>query len=144
LYCSAILKFGPLTALLLPRHFAYLIVIAVFWSGHGAIMDERVNPKEVPLVMLAPADAASHFATYCTIQSQPGYFILNFFQGFPPIITGSKEEMQEKIDAIKSLEVSLVSRVILPESVMESYVQAENTNWQRYKVTFADKNDIEA
>ena len=98
--------------------------------------EEKLVRHELKLERTYPDDLQTHFVIELTVQSQRDYFILSFFESWPPPLIGeTEEEIQEQLEQIgSSVEAKCVARLVVPAEKMKSFIDAMARNhakWER-------------
>lgn len=88
--------------------------------------------KELPIDWIVPDDVRTHYANNIVVQHSEGEFIISFFQVLPPVIVGTSEETQQRIEAIKSVPAQCVARIVISPAKMESFINALTQNYTHY------------
>jgi len=98
-------------------------------NGTEAEMVER----KLRIDRIYPENLQSHFVTNVVIQHQPDFFVLSFFEVWPPAILGeTEEEKQKALDSLESVEAKCVARLIFPPDKMGEFVAAINENFANF------------
>lgn len=100
-------------------------------------MDKKNNKKSpyktVKLKFNYPDDLNSNFVTNVVIQHQPDYFILSFFEIWPPPILGKTEiEKKDVVDKIEQVEAKCVSRLVITPEKMREFIKLMTGNLADY------------
>ena len=72
-------------------------------------------------------NTVTRFANEFSIQVIQGVCYLGFYEVNPPLLTGSPEEISEKVESIKSLRAEGIFRVVVPLEKMQDIVNAIQT-----------------
>ncbi len=98
-------------------------------NGTEAEMVER----KLRIDRIYPDNLQSHFVTNVVIQHQPDFFVLSFFEVWPPAILGeTEEEKQKALDSLESVAARCVARLIFPPDKMGEFVAAINENFANF------------
>lgn len=100
--------------------------------------EESQAGKAVPLARKYPEDLESNFVSNIVVQHQPDFFILSFFEVWPPPILGeTEEETQQALESIEEVEAKCVARLVVTPRRMQEFIQVMSDNWEKYKSKLA-------
>jgi hypothetical protein len=103
-------------------------------SGEQSTLTE----KRVPLKRTYPPDLQSHFVMNIVVQHQPDYFVLSFFEIWPPPVLGETDEDRlEEIEQIEEVEARCVARLVVTPEKMRDFIGVMSTNFQNWEAKFA-------
>lgn len=106
--------------------------------------EESPNLKLVRVRRKFPENLETHFANHTVAQFDADYFILSFFQAWPPIIMGTEEEKKEQLGQLEEIEAKCVARIVLTLDQMEDYAESVAEILENYKQRkLADATDTE-
>ena len=89
--------------------------------------------KKVKLKFNYPTDLASNFVTNIVIQHQPDYFVLSFFEVWPPPILGeTKKEKEDCINEVEHVEAKCVSRLVITPEKLREFIRVMSGNLSDY------------
>lgn len=94
---------------------------------------EEEARKSVPLVWIGLEDLPVRTATNIVSQFQDDLFIVNVGFANPPILTGTPEEVRQKVESLDSVPVTPVVRLGLTESAMRSFASVLQENLKRFE-----------
>jgi len=100
------------------------------------MMDNQKNilgEKKVRINRKYPEDLQSYFASHFVVQHRPEYFILSFFELWPPAIIGDAQERQEALDALDMVDAKCVARFVITPGKMRELIDALNENLNNYE-----------
>ena len=96
-------------------------------------MEAEMVGRKLRIERIYPDNLQSHFVTNVVIQHQPDFFVLSFFEVWPPAILGeTEEEKQKALDSLENVEAKCVARLIFPPDKMGEFVAAMNENFANY------------
>jgi hypothetical protein len=76
--------------------------------------------RNIPVTFIVPEEMTADYATHVVVQSAESETFISFFQAQPPIIVGETDERQRQLDAIASISVRCVAKVIVaPKKLLE-------------------------
>lgn len=100
--------------------------------------EEDQAGKGVPLKRKYPEDLESNFVSNIVVQHQPDFFILSFFEVWPPPILGdTEEERQQALESIEEVEATCVARLVVTPGRMQQFIQVMSDNWEKYQSKLA-------
>ena len=89
--------------------------------------------KNVPIERVFPEGLQTHLVTNMMAQFQPEWFVLSFFEMWPPPVLGDTEqERQKALDEIESVQATCVARLVVPPSQMREIVKTLQENLENY------------
>jgi len=101
--------------------------------------EETRAGKAVRLKREYPKDLESNFVSNMVVQHQPDFFVLSFFEIWPPAILGdTEEERQEVLESIEEVEAKCVARLVITPSKMREFLKVMSENWERYEKMVAE------
>ncbi|MCX5752198.1 MAG: DUF3467 domain-containing protein [Candidatus Krumholzibacteria bacterium] len=96
--------------------------------------DVGVLSKKLRIKYNYPKELASHFVNNIMVQHQSDFFVLQFFELWPPAIIGETEkEKEEKLEEMTEVEATCVSRIVLTPSKMREFMKLMTENLQNYE-----------
>jgi hypothetical protein len=95
--------------------------------------DQDEQPKRVPIDWHYPDGLVSRYADNLVVQHTPDAFVLSFFEVQPPLLTGSPEEKQARLQHIETVRAECVARVIVPPGQIESIIRVLQENADTYQ-----------
>lgn len=105
-------------------------------------MAERTGEgKLVPIDWQIPRGLVPRYATNMLVQHGEHEFILSFFETWPPIVMGPPEDVEDRFRNIDSIEARCVGRVIVAADRMPGFIEALQTNLDRYLAKQEDDGD---
>jgi len=97
-------------------------------------MPKNMVLKKINIERHFPDDLKSYFVANVVVQHQADFFVLSFFEVWPPVIIGeSEEEKQNALDSIDSLEAKCVARLVLTPDRMKELHQLITENLSSYE-----------
>jgi hypothetical protein len=98
--------------------------------------EEQATPKKesdpkvfvMPLEWEIPPSIATIYANNVIVQYGENECYVLFFEGMPPFVTGTPEQMAEQYEKMKSVKTKCVARVALPRAVMPKVVKMLHDN----------------
>jgi hypothetical protein len=82
----------------------------------------------LPIEWLSTSDAPSYYANNVVVQSGQNEGYLLFFEMIPPMLTGTQEEIKEKLETVK-VQAKCKARLIVPRDLIPKIIAAlESTN----------------
>lgn len=106
--------------------------------------DKRGIPilsKKLRIKHTFPDELQSHFVNNVTVQHEPEYFVLQFFELWPPMIIGETDE--EKLEALKKInqiEAKCVTRLVLTPAKMREVVDLMMQNLSNYEAVVGSES----
>ena len=88
--------------------------------------------KAIPIEWKIPDDIVSRFANNILVQQGENEFILSFFEVLPPVLLGSPEEVEAKLEEVEAVQAECVARIIVPAEKMLDFVRAMSENLDRF------------
>lgn len=84
------------------------------------------DPKSIrlPIEWYIPENLTTRYATNILVQKFEHEFIVSFYEGYPPPIVGSAEEVAEQVSKLKSFRLECVARIVVADGRMPEFVQA--------------------
>jgi hypothetical protein len=80
-----------------------------------------------------PDDLRSYFVSNIVIQHQPDFFILSFFELWPPaIVADTEEEKKIMVDSLTTVEAKCVARIVLTPARMKELQELIAQNLSSY------------
>lgn len=90
---------------------------------------KEIETKQVKVERKYPESLQTHFVTNIVVQHQPDFFILSFFEVFPPPILGKTlEERQAALEALDRVDAVCVARLVVSPQKMKEFAKAINDN----------------
>ena len=94
----------------------------------------EVLSKEIKIERIYPEDLQSHFVSNIVVQHQPDFFILSFFEIWPPAILGeTEEEKQRAVEALDRIDSKCVARLVVTPAKMRTFVAVMSENLRIYE-----------
>ncbi|MHB8626013.1 MAG: DUF3467 domain-containing protein [Aggregatilineales bacterium] len=85
----------------------------------------------VPIEWHTSETVSAKYATNIVVQRAEHEVIISFFEIYPPIILGSREEMAEQIQEITSVRAECVARIVLSPARLSEFINLlQTTNAQ--------------
>lgn len=95
---------------------------------------KNILGKKIKIEFNYPNDLKSHFVSNLVVQHQPEFFILSFFEGWPPVILGdSEEEKRKALESIEKIEAKCVSRLVITPEKVKEFITAISQNYKNYE-----------
>jgi hypothetical protein len=94
---------------------------------------------KVPVRWVVPEGMLTLAPTNIVVQYIEGEFIISLFEGRPPILLGSKEEVFKQLKTHGEIPVYCLARFVLSPQRMEDFVRVVGENLQRYKQSLEQK-----
>jgi hypothetical protein len=96
--------------------------------------NQEVVAKEIRVERVYPEDLQSHFVSNLVVQHRPEFFILSFFEVWPPAILGeTEEEKKQVLDNLDHVEAKCVSRIVLTPGKMQEFVEVMSENLEKWE-----------
>jgi hypothetical protein len=94
--------------------------------------DEPVQQtRAIPIEWYVPDHIESKYANNLVVQHGENEIIISFFETRPPLILGTPEDI-ERLARLESIRSECVARIIVSPSKMPAFIEALQTNYQRY------------
>lgn len=93
---------------------------------------ETIRTGIVPIEWHVPENIVSQYATNLVVQHSEHEFRLYFFEIQPPLLLGTPEERQAKLEQIESVRAECVARIIVAAERMPEFVRVLQENLDRY------------
>lgn len=87
----------------------------------------------VPIDWHIPSELKSQYASNVFVQAGEYEMILSFFQTQLPLLTGTVEENQKKLEEFKSIRSECVGRIIVPPDLVPKIISALQTSLENYQ-----------
>lgn len=87
-----------------------------------------------------PDNAQSKYANNVLVQSTPHEIIISFFEAIPPPLAGTAAENAAKLREMGSIRANLVSRVVVPPSLLPAVISALQTGLETYQSAYGSLN----
>lgn len=81
------------------------------------------TPVNIPVDWRIPDDMLGKYATNILVQANENEFVIYFFEISPPILLGSPEEQQAKIERLESIKASCLSKIIVSPQRLPEFVK---------------------
>jgi len=105
--------------------------------------DIEAISKKVKIERVYPDDLRSHFVSSILVQHQPDFFILSFFELWPPAILGeSNEEEKAALEAVDHVDAKCVARLVVTPDKMRDFVEAMSRNLANYEAMMRLRLDL--
>lgn len=96
--------------------------------------NQEVVAKEIRVERVYPEDLQSHFVSNLVVQHRPEFFILSFFEVWPPAILGeTEEEKKQALDNLDHVEAKCVSRIVLTPGKMQEFIEVMSENLEKWE-----------
>lgn len=92
----------------------------------------REQGVQVPLEFHFPPETISRYATHMLVQHTDHEFIVSFFEIENPVLLGSDEARQEKLQHLDTVRAHCVARVIVAPERMHRFIAAMQENLENY------------
>ncbi len=86
----------------------------------------------LPLEWIVPPNIVSQYATNLVVQYTGNEFIISFFEVHPPILLGTQEEVEAKLEKIDSVKAECIARIIVSADRMPVFLRALTNNVQKH------------
>lgn len=98
-------------------------------------MEDQI--KRLRIDFTYPEDLQSKFVQNIIVQHQSDFFVVSFFEVWPPAILGDTEaERRELVGSIGKVEAKCVARLVLTPEKMREFVSVMKRNLENYEATF--------
>lgn len=95
--------------------------------------DEIEGAYFFPLEWDYPDDLQTHFVSNILVQHQEDYFVISFFEIWPPPILGETDEDRQKaIKALGTIKAKCVARLVVSPSTMDKVINTLSTNYANW------------
>jgi len=96
--------------------------------------EENPSFKQVKINRIFPAELITYFVNHSIAQHENDYFILTFFEAWPPIIMAvTDEERKAQIDALDHVDAKCISRLVLTPPQMRKFVKSVKSILEHYE-----------
>lgn len=96
-------------------------------------MDQNLLSKTFRIEHIYPETLHTHFVSSLVVQHQPEYFILSFFELWPPPILGETEDDRlAALNAVDRVDATCVARLVVTPAMMREFIQVMSDNVERY------------
>jgi len=100
--------------------------------------EESMDAKTLRINRIYPPDLQTHFVQSVVAQHQVDYFVLSFFEVWPPLILGETEdEKRREVETLESVDAKCVARFVLTPDRMREIVDILTENLRKYDVTMS-------
>ncbi len=93
--------------------------------------------KNLKIEWKYPKDLKSNFVTNMVVQHRPDYFVVSFFEVWPPTLLGPEEEVLAKLEQIDNIEARCVARLVVTPQTMKEFTQVMSENITKFEEMFA-------
>lgn len=90
-----------------------------------------------PIEWVVPDDLEGEYATHVVVQHTGHEFNIFFFEAKQPLLAGSDEQKQEKLENISEIEAECVAKITVAASRFPSLVQVFQENLENFKQKYA-------
>lgn len=87
----------------------------------------------IPIDWNIPENMPRPYASNVFVQAGRYEAIISFFQSHLPLLTGTSEENQAKLEQIKSIEAECVAQVIVNPELIPKIIEALQTSFLQYQ-----------
>jgi hypothetical protein len=91
-----------------------------------------------PIEWHIPENIKPQFVTNLTVQHTGQEFIISFYETYPPLVIGTSEEVEARLEQIESVRAECIARFVMTPGRMENFVQALQTNYEKYVANFGE------
>ena len=95
----------------------------------------------IPLEYHVSADVQSKYATNLVVQHSEHEFLIHFFEARRPLLLGSPDEIDSKLESLKSVRAECVARIIVTADRMPDFVDVLQKNLERYLARKAEQSE---
>ena len=90
-------------------------------------MSEESKKREGVILQVEwniPDDIVARYATNMLVQRGENEYYISFFETKPPVLLGTPEQINKKVEGIKSLQANCVAQVIIAAEKLPSFIEA--------------------
>ena len=78
----------------------------------------------VKLDFQIPESVTTRLANHAIVQAEQNGWFLSFFEAVPPMILGSREEVETQMQKVQTVPAVCVARIFLPAGRVQDFVNA--------------------
>lgn len=93
--------------------------------------DNQKEPIAFPIEWNVSDDVVARYATNMLVQKGENEFIISFFETKPPLILGTPDEINKRVNDLKSIKANCVSQIIIAAEKMPSFIEALQSSLKR-------------
>lgn len=106
--------------------------------------EERLPTRyELPIEWYIPEDLPTRHITNMTLQHTEHEFILSFYEQRIPILTGSPDQVRDRIMDLKSIRATCVARLVIANGRFEEIAEVIHRAAENYRAAQAGEEDEE-
>lgn len=91
----------------------------------------EVISKTIPINRIFPEELQSHFVEHFVVQQSDDHFVLSFFEVWPPVIVGTKEEKLKTMENLEAVNAKCVARLVLTPKRMQEIATVIQANLKK-------------
>ena len=96
----------------------------------------------VPLRWHVPEETPTYYATNMVLQFTKREFVVSFFQAFPPLLTGTAEEVEQQMSEMDALTARCVARIVIAPDRMPAFVEAFQGNLEQFQARHGSAEEL--
>lgn len=96
---------------------------------------QEIQSVSIPVEWDIPDNIQSRYVTNVLVQAGQNELVISFFEAQLPILTGTPEENNEKLEQLKAIKALCVGRMIVAPDLVPSIINALQTGLDAYRIT---------
>jgi len=101
---------------------------------------EKTISKKLRIERTYPETLQSHFVSNIVVQHQPDFFVLSFFEVWPPAIIGETDkEKQQELEGLDHVDAKCIARLVVTPSKMKEFIETMSNNMANYEKMIHDQ-----
>lgn len=95
--------------------------------------DHLPNEREIRIERTMSEKVKTHFATNFAVQRTEEYFIITFYELFPPLIVGTDEERRAQLSELETIESKALTRVVVTPAHFRELMGHMESQLEKYE-----------
>lgn len=96
-------------------------------------MENEKNILSLPIDWHIPKDLRTGYATNLVVQHTEHEFILSFYEVYPPILLGSKDDIANRVEELDTVRAECVGRMVVSAERMSEFIKVMQNNLTKYQ-----------
>ena len=102
------------------------------------------NPgRQLPIEWYVPETTITRYANNFVVQHTENEFFISFFEIVPPVVLGTPEQVQDRLQRIHAVDARCVTRIVLTSERAKELAKILQTNLRNYEAKRAQSGHLD-